>query len=119
MHPIINNNMALLLKQKDFNEQCTHYYLNGKLCDSLLKWTNNEFLFSYNNTYCTAPDIYQVAKWLRENHSLHITIESSQIYYYFTIKHMPNSNKVMSDKKYDSFEMCFNDCLLFVIQNLI
>lgn len=64
--------IAKLLKEKGFDEKCTHYYKNEKyLVD--LGYTN---IHSYTNSNLVeeyaAPTLQMAMKWLREMH--HITI---------------------------------------------
>lgn len=115
----VNLDVAFWLKEKGYNELCDGYYLYNIYRDSLLKWRNNEILFKFEHTYYTAPTVYSVAEWLRNTHKIHLSIEVSQVYFYFTISTIPNGNKLKSNKIYESFEEAYQEGLLYILQYLI
>lgn len=116
MDNIMSYKESLLLASKGFNKKCKEYYISEVLIHSVAEWSNDEFLY---NSSCVAPNIYQVAEWLREEKKIHISVEVTQIYYYFTISFIPNCNKVSSDKKFFTFEEALKEAINFVINTLI
>jgi len=61
--------VAKLLEQAGFNAECNHAYFNGTLVDYTM------FGFCLGGELINAPTIQMVAKWLREVHRLHISIQ--------------------------------------------
>lgn len=113
---IVSFETAYLLKNKGFNEICNSHYFYKKLYPTIVRWTNSEDKYTAEATYCTAPTIYQVAEWLREIHNIHISIEVSQIYYYYTISLIPNGKiKLESSNKYFTFEEAFKEAINFTL----
>lgn len=69
--------VAMLLKEKEFNEPCNHYFrtYDKKFmkCDGLLYNSDYDFKeFDSNVVKCTAPSLYEAHKWLREKYGLYI-----------------------------------------------
>ena len=111
--------MASLLRDKGYNEPCKYYFIKNVLYESLIEWKNDDFIFKYEPSFCIAPNAYLVLEWLRKAHHIHISIEVSQIYYYFTISHIPNGNKLISNKKYETYTEALLDSILYTLNNLI
>ena len=87
--------LAKLLKEKEFDERCSHYYINdfqnfkhdGKLyktslpnnCDS-----ENIFQFVKRNNQphlCSVPTIGQVIDWIYEKHGIWISVYTMDNYF--------------------------------------
>lgn len=112
---ILNFKISKALKALGFNEPCNSYYFYQKLYSTIVTWYNSGDKYTESAEYCTAPTIYQVGKWLREEKKIHISVEVTQIYYYFTISFIPNCNKISSDKKFFTFEEAFKEAINIVI----
>lgn len=64
--------VAKLLKEKGFNEPCNSAY------DKKGNIGTNTTLINWNKEYDWAvsrPTLYEAAKWLRDKHAIHISIE--------------------------------------------
>ena len=75
---VVTFEISQKLKVKGFNEPCYMYYhIHDNIEDSIasLECTGGEsdFINSYNRYRCAAPTISQVLKWLREQHSIHVS----------------------------------------------
>lgn len=92
-HKYVTYEIALMLKQKGFDEKCSHYYVtdfqNFK-ADGILKKTTlpedleNENIFyfvdrSKQHHLLVAPEIWQVIEWLRLKHNIWISVNISAI----------------------------------------
>ena len=76
-----NFEIAKLLKEKGFNEPCTHYYPNEK---SLVDLGYSQYHHTQNHELLdeyAAPTLQMAMKWLREVHKCFIEIKE-----YFDIK---------------------------------
>ena len=65
---------AKLLKEKGFNEKCTHYYKNEKyLVDlgytNIHHYTNSDLVEEF-----VAPTLQMAMKWLREVHDIDVSV---------------------------------------------
>lgn len=114
---IVSFETAYIIKEKGFNYPCKGYYFFEKYSSSLATWYNTDGISYISEAkYCTAPTIYQVAEWLREIHNIHISVEVSQIYYYYTISLIPNGKiKLESSNKFFTFEEAFKEAINFAI----
>lgn len=68
--------VAKLLKEKGFDEECTHYYSYED--DELIEYTNG--VYSRNSKDChryTSPTHQMACAWLREVHNIFIEISVS------------------------------------------
>lgn len=73
-HLFVSYALALILKQKGFDESCFSAYRNEDGEELLLpigKWFNSDSC-GYNSHYCSAPVYQQVVDWFREKHNIHI-----------------------------------------------
>ncbi len=73
-HLFIPYELAIIAKEKKFNEPClTSYYDTGRLSTDLIisledKQLTNEFV------NCSAPLYQQIVDWFREKHKIHIHV---------------------------------------------
>lgn len=112
--------ISRILQEKGFNEPCTAYYFFEELRETIVKWFNTDArMYSTESKFCTAPTIYQAAKYLRKYHNIHIYIDINQVYYAYNIKQIPTGNKLSSAKIYESYEEAFKEGLTYIIKNLI
>lgn len=70
----VSFDVAKLLKEKGFNEECRAAYTNyGKLFTiQIQKYITNILCNKSTLWYCTAPTQQMTMKWLRKVHKLHI-----------------------------------------------
>ena len=68
--------VAKLLKEKGFNEQCRAAYTNyGKLFTTQIQQYVTNVLCSKGILWdCAAPTLQMAMKWLREVHNIHISV---------------------------------------------
>lgn len=79
--------LSKALKAAGFDEPCDHYY-NGH--SNLNRYADTDRINRNTNGHhtpsCSAPTLWQAAKWLREKHKWHIVIEpriwEQQVYDY-------------------------------------
>lgn len=115
---------AKLLKEKGFDERCTHYYKNEKyLVD--LGYTN---IHSYTNSDLVeefaAPTLQMAMKWLREVHKISIEITSTgylidnDVEWECDIKagHRLYFRHITNE---ESFESCAEAAIRYCLENLI
>ena len=75
--------LAVKLREKDFNEPCYHYYQEGEIA-------THECWNCYNfgtEKIVSAPTIPQVIEWLREKQNIHIGIDLWENGWYANILH--------------------------------
>ena len=76
--------VAKLLKEKGFNEDCLKVYINGELKNVITKESIGECTHCYNSWLypgdATAPTHQMAMKWLRETYKLHIEVEALKPY---------------------------------------
>ena len=118
--------VAKLLKEKGFDERCTHYYKNEKyLVD--LGYTN---INSYTNSDLVeefaAPTLQMAMKWFREIHKLDIDVSieyknSKKVYYYSILKKtvIRNIDCLHSETNFDSYEEACEAAIKYCLENLI
>jgi hypothetical protein len=81
-HLFIPYNLALIAKEKGFNDPVFSVYYNGEYHEHGIQ---NEFLIQKNE--CSAPLYQQMVDWMREKHGIYIVImpkitPSNDIVYY-------------------------------------
>lgn len=81
----VSMEVAKLLKEKEFNEKCNHYWWqhndDTRLDSEGFRFTR-EWIEVNNDCYdgvWLAPTLYEAAKWLRNEHGIYVTIISSPI----------------------------------------
>lgn len=95
--------LAKLLKEKGFDEKCSHYYINdfqkfkhdGKLYKTSLPndWDNDNILQFVKRTkqphLCNAPTISDVVMWLYKEHKIWISVDpdNDTDTWFYTISH--------------------------------
>jgi hypothetical protein len=89
MNTRVNQDLALLLQSKGYNELCTHYYNkkglqqhfleNGSSSDVEFRVEYEDLLENFNDgsyyssrSVCSAPTIAEVVMWLYEKHGIWI-----------------------------------------------
>jgi len=97
MNTPVSFELAKLLKEKGFDEKCSHYYINdfqnfkhdGKLYKTSLPndW-DNENIFQYvkrtNQPHlCNAPTIAEVVMWLYEKHGVWISVFNDDVNFFW------------------------------------
>lgn len=84
--------IAKFLKEKGFNELCGYYFhTTGVLHDSChQKMSNSQLL----ENWVSCPSLYQVQKWLRDKHNIHITIGNSASGYWWELSKTDNGTTI-------------------------
>ena len=139
---IVSFETAMLLKEKDFNEPCCHFYEDDELY-KLYHYQGEGTGFVRNNSpidgrllceemQCTAPTQSLAQKWIRETHNMNVspslTSRWEGINYIITI------DKVISDseigigfvvdsnskeiKKYKTYEEALEDGLINCLKSI-
>lgn len=79
-HLFVPYKIAYLAKKKGFNKLCCGYYMKSdKSLNFSFSASNDEY------TDCLAPLYQQLVDWFRENHNLHISIDSIGRDWYFSL----------------------------------
>jgi hypothetical protein len=119
----VDFNIAKWLKEKGFNDPCSHYYIDDFKHDGILyKWGflhgeehKNVFQFvSRKNEFylCNAPEQWQVVEWLRVNHGIWIEVIETDLFqkYFFQIKRKDNTRLKNGDfnSPQESYLSAFN-----------
>lgn len=89
--------VAKLLKEKGFNEECYAYYRNGVLIYAMYQDYSsiNDMLYQYIlNDKIYTPTLYQAQKWLRDKHNIHITIGNSASGYWWELSKADNGTTI-------------------------
>lgn len=116
-HLFIPYELAVIAKEKGFNEPCLTFYCNGKLYeeeDTFEEWfaCTNEDTFGESKN-CTAPLYQQIVDWFRENHNIYLHIadvEQNQWMYY--IKSLDKSrNMIYSMNNYKTYYESLNKAI--------
>lgn len=124
---------AKLLKEKGFDEKCTHYYKNEKyLVD--LGYTN---IHSYANSDLVeefaAPTLQMAMKWLREIHNIHINLDIHWLHFankngwmYIIVRILENGTEFVDAKGdsndqhfYSTYEEACEVAIQYSLKNLI
>ena len=120
--------ISKLLKEKGFDEECTHYYSyeDGKL----IEYTNGVYSRNSKNcNRCTSPTHQMACAWLREEYEVYIDIETCYEYtnrnenfkvtgFAFTI-HTKDDPCYEDDNSFDSYEEACEAALKYVLENSI
>lgn len=119
--------VAKMLKEKGFNEYCGAYYhlnwddMTEEECFEIAP--NYDFRNKDNGYRAGAPTLYEAAKWLRNEHDIHIVISSHysrkygiieyeyRIATYFDFLEKPLKWR-KSKEYYEIYEQCFNAGIL-------
>ena len=137
MNTPVKFEIAKLLKEKGFDEKCSHYYINdfqnfkhdGKLYKTSLPndW-DNENIFQYvkrtNQPHlCNTPTIAEVVMWLYEKHGIwtvvNVNIMGSWYFEHFDLKEKRNAQFKPTDTHYDSSTEAYSQAILYTLKNLI
>ena len=137
MNAIINFSTAKLLKEKGFDEKCSHYYINdfqnfkhdGKLYKtSLPNDLDNENIFQYvkrtNQPHlCNAPTIAEVVMWLYEKHGIWIyaSDNSARLGFMYQIQRLKilGETNFSSDEKFETATKAYSQAIEYTLKNLI
>lgn len=79
-HLFVPYNIALMAKEKGFNEPCFAKYVTSNkdfiVCGALFRRERGYMNSNSNSfTYITAPLYQQIIDWLRENYCIHVTYD--------------------------------------------
>lgn len=116
--------VCMLAKEKGFNEKCNFYYQKGVI--------NTDGCFNRYNKgveyICSAPTQSLLQRWLREEKNIHIEIIATASGYYWCISETNGTSITDSDVLnrgtneggcFDTFELCLEDALKYILQNLV
>lgn len=118
----VTYDLAVKLKEKGFNAECHAYYEPLKHCLNLSRvFKTNSLAENYN--CITAPTIYQVLKWLREEKKIFILIDIrkdlSWFYEIWGIEISLHPLGCVPYQKSQSYEQAALAGIEYVIDNLI
>jgi hypothetical protein len=136
LNKVVDFSTAKLLKEKGFDEPCSHYYINdfqnfkhdGKLYKTSLPndWDNNNILQFVKRTnqphLCNTPTISESIMWLYEKHGIWIVAWrnlNSKYKFYFEIdspdKHIDDLSLGLFDSPGDAYE----SAIKYTLENLL
>lgn len=102
-HLFVNYELALLAKEKGFNELCLTYYgISSKTLFPIgARVYQNSVLYSDpENSTVTAPLYQQLVDWFRDKHKLHIGIDTMAFGYVGYHNNTPDPKTWSKDKRY-------------------
>ena len=111
---------AKLLKEKGFNERCTHYYKNEKyLVDlgysNILYYTNSDLVEEF-----AAPTLQMAMKWLREVHNIQIWFKPNIHHEGMYNMHVMSKWKInVWDGYYSSYEEGCEAAIKYCLENFV
>lgn len=80
-HLFVPYPLALLAKEKGFNERCLGWYQSDKCPYNKYESTNSHLKeLLMRPEHCTAPLYQQIIDWLREEHNIFIHVEPEHDY---------------------------------------
>lgn len=101
--------VAKLLKEKGYNEKCSSLYLsNATFIEDM--YSCKDFEKKIENGFYDAPILSQAAKWLREEHNIHIDVRvgwTSWMFDIYTIDSLHHFD-VEDNREYSSYEEALN-----------
>jgi hypothetical protein len=137
MNTPVNFELAKLLKEKGFDEKCSHYYINdfqnfkhdGKLHKTgLPQDLDNENIFQYVKRtkqphLCNAPTIAEVVMWLYEKHGIWICVDKAAGFdwWKFNIRILKDVGYVFGEfgSDYNSPTEAYEAAIEYTLKNLI
>lgn len=84
---------AKLLSQKGFNE-CARSFYDSYGNFSFTRVPMNHNFYSSDHSVYSAPALYDVQKWLRKNHNIHIVIDNSASGYGWFLYKADNGTRI-------------------------
>ena len=126
----VSFDVAKLLKEKGFDENCDRAYVKDKLARSQ-GFNNSYYEMIYPDaTYrpVSAPTLQMAIKWLRKKHKLFIFIVpwlmlENSIQYYFEIREIKTRDfdtlYSHTSKELNSFEKVAESAIKYCLENLI
>ena len=83
MEDYVSFETAKLLKERGFDESCTHVYNieNGRNLEAdfyTCRYVYNSWLDKNEPRLITAPTLQMAMKWLREVHNMHVDVDPSE-----------------------------------------
>ena len=114
--------IAKLLKEKGFDEECRAFYVKSKECGIELFHAKEPYNYNNNVHPCTsAPTLQMAMKWLREVHKIHIEIGYNAGYFPVCISISTNESipyKPMQGKPF-TYEQACEAAIKYCLENLI
>lgn len=120
--------VAKLLKEKGFNEQCRAAYTNyGKLFTTQIQQYITNILCSKGTLWdCTAPTLQMAMKWLREKYGIFIAINNDDLDFNWQCYDLINRGSTLDPKilsesyaGYKTYEEAVEAAFKFALENLI
>lgn len=117
----VSSQLAVLLKEKGFDELCIKKYNSEKFIvnagKKLEEWQNSEL---YDDEY-SAPTHQRVLKWLRKVHNILIIVDWTgyEGEFHWTIQNMKTGKFEDSVSTYNSFEAATEDAIEYCLKKLI
>ena len=113
--------IAKLLKEKGFDEECTHYYSYED--DELIEYTNGVYSRNSKDCHrCTSPTHQMACAWLRKQGvymSIDTVITSSGNTYFNIYTYSKDSGWIHPVDFYNSYEDAVEAALKYALEDLI
>ena len=142
MNTPVKFEIAKLLKEKEFNENCSDYYTQtGNLNsdgwgdiiyeqgfgsgepDRMLRFNYSDFNKNQKETCFLCPTIAEVVMWLYEKHGVwtvvNVNIMGSWYFEHFDLKEKRNAQFKPTDTHYDSPTEAYEAAIKYTLNNLI
>ena len=118
----VSYEVAKLLRDKGFDEDCIGYYVNDEPDD--VKYS---FLCETNSIWearcCSAPTQSMACDWLTENYKIYIDVSfvsgKGYVGTICDISDFDNAFGIVETKYYSCIESVYNEALKYVLTNLI
>ncbi len=119
--------VAKLLKEKRFDENCTKVYINKELRDVITKESIKECTNCFNHYLypgdATAPTLQMAFKWLREVHNLYINIfvtwKDKIPHYQWSIDNLITQDTIYDTPCLEKYEEAVEAAIKYCLTNLI
>ena len=109
--------ISKLLKEKGFDEECTHYYSYED--DELIEYTNGAYSRNSKDCHrCTSPTHQMACAWLREVYNIDICIfpyKIDYIGYSYEVKIYKNKEMYLSITDFKTYEEAVEIALKYIL----
>ena len=142
MNTPVSFELAKLLKEKEFDENCSDYYTQtGNLNsdgwgdiiyeqgfgsgepDRMLRFNYSDFNKNQKETCFLCPTIAEVVMWLYEKHEIwtvvNVNIMGSWYFEHFDLKEKRNAQFKPTDTHYDSPTEAYEAAIKYTLKNLL
>ena len=108
---------ARLLKEAGFRELTkTHYSNSGEVWETAMPEDYND---DFNGNSCSRPSQSLAARWIRENHNLHISIEpyanTWRWILWWTNGELITNSATKGERDFETYEQAMEDALRYAL----